>query len=381
MRVRRQGLWRQTRVWIASLGLVAMGLAIVAPSAEAAPADFWGVDPQAAPSLEQLRRLERGGVESIRASVNWSQVQPVRGGPLDWSGFDAMVRSAASAGLDVLPVAWGAPEWAVRPEWVPGSGESVKAPRNLPAGGAAGRAWANFLAQAVARYGPHGSFWVENPGLPKRPIRTWQIWNEENFKYFVVRPNPAEYGKLVKISYAAIKGVDPGATIVLGGMFARPREALSKRRPRSAYFATEFISQMLRSTPGIRSKFAAVALHPYTSTYRYLGTEIAEVRRVLKAGHDAGVGLWITEMGWSSQAPRPGNPFDKGPAGQAAQLRGAFSLLLRNRRRWLVQRVYWFSVDDESEACNFCDGSGLFGPGFVPKPSWYEYVRFAGGKP
>ncbi len=36
-----------------------------------------------------------------------------------------------------------------------------------------------------------------------RPIRTWQIWNEPNFKYFVAKPNPGEYGKLVKISNAA----------------------------------------------------------------------------------------------------------------------------------------------------------------------------------
>ena len=65
--------------------------------------------------------------------------------------------------------------------------------------------------------------------MPKRPIRTWQIWNEENFKYFVARPNPAEYGKLVKLSYAAIKGVDPGAKMILGGLFARPNEATYKR--------------------------------------------------------------------------------------------------------------------------------------------------------
>ncbi len=29
--------------------------------------------------------------------------------------------------------------------------------------------------------------------------------------------------------------------------------------------------------------------------------------------------------------------------------------------KWKLQRVYWFSVDDQAGACNFCDGSGLFG--------------------
>ena len=41
--------------------------------------------------------------------------------------------------------------------------------------------------------------------------------------------------------------------------------------------------------------------------------------------------------------------------------------------------MIWFSVDDRKEVCNFCDGTGLFGDGFVPKPSWPAYVKFAGG--
>jgi hypothetical protein len=381
MRVRLEGPGRQARVWAAAFAVAAAIFGMSASTALAVPVDFWGVAPQAEPSLEQLQRLKRGGVESIRAPIAWNAVQPTQGGPLDWSGFDALVRGAASAGIDVLPFVMGAPEWAVPSAWVPGSNRSVEAPRHLPAGGGAGTAWAGFLTQAVARYGPNGSFWAENPEVPKRPIRVWQIWNEENFKYFVVRPNPAEYGKLVKISYGAIKGADPGAKVVLGGMFARPREGLSKRKPRKAYMATEFLSLMLKSTPGIASKFVGVALHPYSSTYQYMGAEIAEVRAALKKSHDARAGLWITELGWSSQPPVPGNPFAKGPAGQAAQLKGAFSQLLRNRRKWLIQRVYWFSVDDEPGSCNFCDGSGLFGAGFTPKPSWYAYVKFAGGTP
>jgi hypothetical protein len=64
-----------------------------------------------------------------------------------------------------------------------------------------------------------------------------------------------------------------------------------------------------------------------------------------------------------------------------AQLKGAFKLLVKNQRKWRIQRLYWFSIDDHGAACNFCDGSGLFGDGFVPKKSWFAYVRFAGGTP
>ena len=85
------------------------------------------------------------------------------------------------------------------------------------------------MRQAVERYGPHGRFWSEHPEVPRDPIRTWQIWNEPNFKYFVARPNPGEYGRLVKRSARAIHALDLGAKVVLGGLFAR--RARERRGP------------------------------------------------------------------------------------------------------------------------------------------------------
>jgi hypothetical protein len=354
--------------------VAALVLAASASPALAVPARFWGVVPQAPPTIEQLRELKEGGVDSIRIPIGWSTVQPVRGGPIDWSGTDTMVERSVSAGIEVLPFLSGAPGWAV------GVDHRYQSPLTLPVRSRLQRSgWKNFVRQAVLRYGPNGSFWLENPGLPKRPIRTWQIWNEENFMYFVARPNPAEYGKLVKLTSTALKGADHGARLILGGLFSRPKQAQFRRRPPLAYFASDFLSKLYRQTPGIRSRFQGIALHPYTATYTRLNGYIEEVRRVLKANHDAGKGLWITELGWSSQPKTHGNSFAKGPSGQAQQLRGAFRLLSRNQRRWHVQRVYWFSIDDYGGTCNFCDGSGLFGSGFIPKPAWRAYVQFAGG--
>ena len=81
-----------------------------------------------------------------------------------------------------------------------------EAPATCRSTGAARAAGRSFVKRRSPATGPSGRFWAENPGVPKRPIRVWQIWNEQNFKYFVAKPNPAEYGKLVKLSYAAIKG-------------------------------------------------------------------------------------------------------------------------------------------------------------------------------
>jgi len=367
------------RAFAASLLVAILGALALAPASQALPGKFWGIVPQGLPSSEAFTRMKRGGVDSVRIPIYWGSAQSAPGVAPDFSAVDSAIGRAAAAGLDVLPFVYGAPTWAVPSRPVPGSGGGVHAPLRLPAAGAAGQAWTAFLQQAVARYGPNGTFWTENPGLAPRPVRTWQIWNEENFKYFVVKPNPVEYGKLVKISYAAIKAVDPGAKIVLGGMFARPNEARFKVKPPQAYFATDFLEQMYKRVPGIKSKFDGVALHPYTTEYQNVALQIEEVRAMMKAQGDAATGLWVTELTWSSG--RPDNGFAKGRQGQVKQLKGAFSALVRNAAKWRLKGVYWFSLEDAQGACNFCDGSGLFTETFVPKPSWRAYVQFAGGRP
>jgi polysaccharide biosynthesis protein PslG len=378
------GLGRRARAWTAALGISLLGLAFLASSAAALPAGFWGVVPQATPNAEQFQRLKQGGVQSVRIPILWGGVQPNPGGPLDWSATDAIVKLAAAAGVRVLPFITGAPGWAVPQATVHESGNTIRSPAHLPVSGAAAGAWSNLLRQAVARYGPGGALWAENPQIPPRPIREWQIWNEQNFVYFVARPNPAEYGKLVKLSVTALKAADPGAKVVLGGMFARPKNS---KRPglisasRRNYFAADFLERMYRQTPGIAAKFAGVALHPYTYFFQQLPGEIEELRSVMAKSHDAGKGLLITELGWSSERPERADLFKKGVAGQAKQLRGSFSLFKSKQAKWHLKNVYWFSVDDQAGSCNFCGGSGLFGPGFAPKRSWFEYVRFAGGTP
>ncbi len=372
----------QARAWMAAIAVSVAGLAALAPSAGAVPGDFWGVSPQAIPSVEQFQRLRSGGVDSVRIPISWASVQPASGSEANFTAPDQFVAGATAAGIKVLPFVYDAPSWAVKRTVVPGSGGNVKAVKTLPVKtGAQRTAWASFLKLVVARYGPGGAFWAANPTLPESPVRTWQVWNEQNFKYFVVRPSPSDYGKLVNISYAAIKGVDRGAKLILGGMFAQPNEARLKVKPPQAYYAADFLDQLYRTTPGIKKKFVGVALHPYTTEYQRLTPDIEEFRAILKANHDAGKGLWITEIGWSSQ-PRAGHDgFAKGPKGQVTQLKGAFNLFVRNQVKWHLKQIYWFSVDDQPGICNFCDGTGLFGEGFAPKKSWFAYVKFAGGNP
>ncbi|OJU85452.1 MAG: hypothetical protein BGO11_00430 [Solirubrobacterales bacterium 70-9] len=361
---------------------VALALAVPAGAQAALPAGFWGVVANEPASPEEAATLREGGVEGIRVPVNWAAVQSSPGALPDWSSVDPFVRSAAEGGISVLPFLFGAPDWAVHYE---GIGGGAKAPVSLPVQNSAQVAsWREFLRLAVFRYSPGGSFWTENPLLPERPVRTWQIWNEENYKYFAARPSPSQYGKLVVNSFRALRSADPGARIVLGGLFARPKGGNKKAAPgrvKRTWFAARFLEQMYKTTPGVRGKFLAVALHPYSDNYKQLTPEIEELRDALKASRDPGRALWITELGWSSGHPSAANgynKFEKGPQGQARELRGAFNLLRAKAAAWRVKRVYWFSFTDSLGTCNFCDGSGLFGAGGSPaKPAWSAYKSFA----
>jgi hypothetical protein len=376
----------------AALALVLALLATLAftARAQALPTYFWGAVPQSSIAEEHFQRIAKGGVESVRVPLGWADLQAEPGGPIQWAGVDYLVEQAALSNLDVLPTISGAPTWAVPTANVQGD-RTAKAPARLPVSGAAAGAWRSLLIQAVERYGPGGQFWATHPNLPEKAIRSWQIWNEPNFKYFVAKPNPAQYGKLVKLSYSALKAADPGSHVVLAGLFSQPlggryyRVVKGRKKLQHAgsvnYFASYFLEQMYKRTPGIKSKFAAVALHPYTETWRYLTPEIEEVREVLKAAHDPAKALWITEIGWSSGPKRSNDAFAKGPGGQVAELRGAFRLLTTNAAKWRLKRLYWFSIEDAKGACNFCDGTGLFTEAFQPKRSWTEYAKFAGGTP
>jgi hypothetical protein len=369
------------RTALLTLALALLALAAPVSAGAALPADFWGLVTNGAPEPEGAQTLSAGGVESFRVPINWGAVQPGRGDLPQWSSIDPYVRAGAEAGVSVLPFLVGAPGWVVGSE---GVGGGSRAPVSLPVQTSAQRAaWREFLRLAVFRYGPGGSFWNENPLLPAHPIRTWQIWNEENYKYFVARPSPSQYGKLVVDSYQDLRSADPGARIVLGGLFGRPKGGSAKPvagKIKRQYFAADFLEQMYKTTPGVRGKFLAVSLHPYSYSYKQLTPEVEEMRAALKASRDPGRAIWLTELGWSSGRPSASNghnKFEKGLQGQARELRGAFGLLRSHATAWRVKRVYWFSYTDSPGTCNFCDGSGLFDDSLKSKPAWSSYKSFA----
>lgn len=337
------------------------------------PQGFFGIGPQTKLTDKDIAYMRAGGVENIRLPVVWGAIQPNANGGYVWEGLDETVALAARQGLRVLPFVYGTPHWLSRK------------PMQLPINGRAGREWSSFLKAAAERYGPGGEFWTERaPGVVQYepainrplPIRTWQIWNEANFFYFAFPASPQRYAKLLQISSPAIKRVDPGAKIVLSGLFGEPTARGARGMP-----AADFLSALYR-TPGLKSHFDGVALHPYAVDTETLEELVEGVHEVVIANHDR-VGLYITEMGWGSQNNFNEVAFEQGIRGQVLQLRGAYNYLLENQGRLNLKQVYWFSWKDAFGSCNFCDSVGLFRAGlrFKPKPAWHAFVRLAGGRP
>ena len=337
------------------------------------PRGFFGIAPQTPLSDEDVRYMRAGGIEAMRMPIAWSAVQPTRKGGYDWSSIDSTVEVASRGGLEILPFLAGTPTWL---------GKMTK----LPVHNARQRAaWTAFVKAAVERYGPGGQFWREHrteginyePAITSpKPMRTWQIWNEANFFYFAFPVSVNDYAKLLTISQQAIKSVQPGAKILLSGLFARPNARGRKGMP-----AAKFLEQLYRK-PGIKSRFDGVALHPYAIDSGELEEMVEEFHEVSKENHDR-PSFYVTEMGWGSQDNFEHDAFEQGVRGQVRQLKSAYGYLIANQRRLNLKQVVWFSWKDASFLCDFCDSVGLFrqGPRFKPKPSWHAFVKITGGRP
>jgi hypothetical protein len=109
---------------------------------------------------------------------------------------------------------------------------------------------------------------------------------------------------------------------------------------------------------------------------------VEDMRAVVLENHDAGAGLYITEMGWGSQNDPNVVAFEQGIAGQARELRAAYRFLLNNRHRFNLKAAYWFTWKDSRYYCNFCDSVGFFRESkrFHAKPAWHTFVQISGGR-
>jgi hypothetical protein len=345
------------------LPILALALAAIAPAAAHGylPQGFIGVSPQSPANSADFELMRKADVESVRLPLNWSAIQPrspLVAGP-DWSGFDHEVGLAAETGIRIMPFVTAAPDWvAPRPLLLPVNSALQRA------------AWGSFLREAVERYGPRGSFWDENPDLPFLPIHRWEIWNEENIVSFAERPDPVGFATLIRISGRVLHRADPDSQVILGGLFGRPLQI----PPNVA--SGDYLSRVYRARD-VKRYFDGVALHPYVARAKAMGAQIVNLRRIMRAHHDAATPIYVTELGWGSDSGP--TRWERGLYGQAQQLSQSFAMLSAHRLDWRVGGAWWFTWTDEGGSCQFCRSAGLLTEKRRAKPAWYRFNAWTGG--
>ena len=272
-------------------------------SAATVPPEFIGMAAEE-PAAGQ-RRLPRPGAghpgldrRGHRArAFAWNQVENPPG-TYRFDVYDELVREAARNGLRVLPFVWAPPSaYTDRP---PGaSSTNVYPPRD-------NNDYANFMAVLIARYGPNGTFWAQNPSIPKLPIRAWQVWNEPHLPfYWGGRSDAAQYAALLKVAAARIRSADPGASVVSAGI---SDSSLPGAIPLNTFYQRLYDA-------GAKGSFDYAAVHPYATEVSDALALVDGVRSIMNSRGDGarhvgdrdGLGL-RRRRSTASTSARPGRP-------------------------------------------------------------------------
>ncbi|HZB78017.1 MAG TPA: hypothetical protein VE526_17435, partial [Solirubrobacteraceae bacterium] len=225
----------------------------------------------------------------------------------------------------------------------------------------------------VDRYGPGGKFWAENPNLPVRPLREWQIWNEPHLPAYWDAPERGPFGYarayplLLRSSYNLIKSLDPGAKVVMAGITQRAWEEI------------EVLYQR-----GIQRYFDVAALQIFPQTVRRAVKATQFFRDAMRRRGDGRKPIYLTEITWPASKGRTrGIEYQRQetPPGMAAKLSGMYSAMAARRRRLGLRKVFWYTW-----ASPYGRGGSIFNYAgllrfddrtFEPQPALGAYQRSA----
>ena len=222
------------------------------------------------------------GVQWARFQLLWANVQRSGPGSYDWAPVDELVTKLGQRGIRPLAVVGTTPPWAAR---VAGCSQDTCAPTD-PAQLAA------FARTAATRYAGK--------------IAAYELWNEPNTAtFYAPAPDPVAYTRLLRATYPAIKGADPRATVVTGGL-APAVTVLTASGAAQTVQPVDFVATMYWN--GAHDAFDAVGWHPYSypqmpggsdpgSAWVQLYGSPLNVRGLMVANGDGNKTVWATEYG------------------------------------------------------------------------------------
>jgi polysaccharide biosynthesis protein PslG len=235
----------------------------------------WSVSntPQIAAEITAL------GANWEREDLDWSSVES-KPGVYNWTQFEQVLTAAQAKGITILPILGYAPSWTN-----PGNAT----------------AYAEFVAAAVARFGPGTSF----------NLQWFELWNEPYFPYAWSNktPEPEAYARDVVAASQAAKAVAPSVKFLVAADYTDAPQTGG-----TSPWETTWVHDMLVAEPNLGKWVDGVSVHPYgddpsnpvataggwkDASNGWSFQRIDTIRAKFQAG---GVNLpfWITEEGWSS---------------------------------------------------------------------------------
>ena len=233
------------------------------------------------------------GANAQRVPLEWRQVEPEGPGKISQpyvDGVDEMYRQLVEVRhMRPLILLFLAPLWArdPGPAQACGGGPICQfPPRHLAD-------WRRFVSWAARRY----------------PDADFEVWNEPNLKgSWGPEPDPARWADLVIDTFRTIKKINPGATVVAGGINGNLCDTCGL-----GLSAKTFMLRAYAARPALRTSMDALAFHPYPEQ---LGGKVqglgrnsnyalqwARFNQALRAGHDSAQRIWVTETGVTMTGP------------------------------------------------------------------------------
>lgn len=206
-----------------------------------------------------LTEIHQAGIGWVRIDFSWSGIEPHKG-QWNFKQYDKIVQAAKAHHIQLLPILDHSVSWA-KPAY-----------KHLDA-------WTSYVRHTVSHY--------------KNDIHDWEVWNEENGGFWNEKPSAKNYVTLLKATYHTIKQVNPNIEVVSGGVAGLP---------------WDYMKGMIDA--GALKYCDAFAIHPYSMSQspesRDLFGDLRKVRALIQQSQYPDKPIWITEIGWPTNAPGKG---------------------------------------------------------------------------
>jgi hypothetical protein len=191
----------------------------------------------------------------------------------------------------------------------------------------------------------------------KGRVSHYEVWNEWNIGTGTPNGDPgsaADYARLLKKVYTAVKAVDPSIEVIAGATSQIP---------------SDWIKTMISQSEG---KYDAISVHPYNYSNGPVGRtpeaamqSLAALNQMVTQAAGRQVPLYLTEMGWPTHTGWNGADKDT-----AANFTARLNLLLNQMP--YVKGIWWYDFqDDGTNAAEPEQNFGLMTTTYAPKPAYF----------